>query len=330
MKIERLPSGSYRVRKMYKGKNYSLTFDYKPTQKEVIQAMSDKLEEVKIDTPVVKFEDAARKYIEAKEAVLSPSTIRSYDSILRHLSDAFRGSRLSEITQEEVQIEISKYSLKRSAKSVKNAHAFVSAVLSMYRPNLVLKTSLPKNTEIDYYIPTPEEVRKVLELAKGTRYEIPFLLGAYGLRRSEICALTLEDLKGNILSVNKALVLNKDGQFVVKNPKTPKSTRELYISDYLRDLILANGRIYDGYPNKLLRNLHKMQDEAAVPRFRFHDFRHFFVTELSQSHFSEEDIMHLGGYSTPAVMKRVYRHARIDKDLEAKKRASETIANLIS
>ena len=36
MKIERLPSGSYRIRKMYKGKIYSVITDYKPTQKEAI------------------------------------------------------------------------------------------------------------------------------------------------------------------------------------------------------------------------------------------------------------------------------------------------------
>ena len=44
MKIEKLPSGSYRVRKMYKGKTYTVVFDYKPTQKEALQAISAELE----------------------------------------------------------------------------------------------------------------------------------------------------------------------------------------------------------------------------------------------------------------------------------------------
>ena len=73
-----------------------------------------------------------------------------------------------------------------------------------------------------------------------------------------------------------------------------------------------------------------MQKEAGVPRFRFHDLRHFFVTELSQAGFSEEDIMYLGGYSTPHIMKKVYRHARIDKDLEARKLASKKISDILS
>ena len=33
MKIEKLPSGSYRIRKMYKGQMYAVVFDEKPTQK---------------------------------------------------------------------------------------------------------------------------------------------------------------------------------------------------------------------------------------------------------------------------------------------------------
>ena len=32
MKIEKLPSGSYRIRKMYKGQMYTVVFNEKPTQ----------------------------------------------------------------------------------------------------------------------------------------------------------------------------------------------------------------------------------------------------------------------------------------------------------
>lgn len=47
MKIEKLPSGSYRIRKMYKGETYSLVFDHKPTQKEALQAIAAELDKVK-------------------------------------------------------------------------------------------------------------------------------------------------------------------------------------------------------------------------------------------------------------------------------------------
>ena len=37
MKIEKTPSGSYRVRQQSNGKRYVATFDHKPTQKEAIE-----------------------------------------------------------------------------------------------------------------------------------------------------------------------------------------------------------------------------------------------------------------------------------------------------
>ena len=42
-KIEKLPSGSYRVRKMYKGKKVSMTFDKKPTESDIMVAFSEKI-----------------------------------------------------------------------------------------------------------------------------------------------------------------------------------------------------------------------------------------------------------------------------------------------
>ena len=43
MKIEKRPSGSYRVRKMYKGQMYTVSFDYKPTQKEAMKIVGAEL-----------------------------------------------------------------------------------------------------------------------------------------------------------------------------------------------------------------------------------------------------------------------------------------------
>ena len=47
MKIEKLPSGSYRIRKMYKGNTYTVITEFKPTQKEAMQLMAEELSKVK-------------------------------------------------------------------------------------------------------------------------------------------------------------------------------------------------------------------------------------------------------------------------------------------
>ncbi len=54
----------------------------------------------------------------------------------------------------------------------------------------------------------------ILEHAKDTEYEIPILLACYGLCRSEICALTLEDINGDIVSISKAMVPDENREWV--------------------------------------------------------------------------------------------------------------------
>lgn len=68
MNIEKLPSGSYRARLMYKGKSYRKTFDHKPTQKEVMQSIAAELDEnPAAGKTELSFEDAAKKYCDTKK-----------------------------------------------------------------------------------------------------------------------------------------------------------------------------------------------------------------------------------------------------------------------
>ena len=78
MKIEKLPSGSYRIRKMYKGQMYTVVFDEKPTQKEAMQAMATELDKITSKKSHLTFIEAAVQYTETKENVLSPKTVKEY------------------------------------------------------------------------------------------------------------------------------------------------------------------------------------------------------------------------------------------------------------
>ena len=89
MKIEKLPSGSYRVRKMYKGQMYTVTFNEKPTQKEAMQSMAKELNRVRGKHEIMTFMTAYEKYIGSKRNVLSPSTIMGYNTIIRQTTEKF-------------------------------------------------------------------------------------------------------------------------------------------------------------------------------------------------------------------------------------------------
>ncbi|MCM1543552.1 MAG: site-specific integrase [Blautia sp.] len=332
MKIEKLPSGSYRIRKMYKGQVHAVITDYKPTQKEALKLMADELDRIKPDGACRKhltFLQAAESYIDIKKNVLSPSTVAGYRRICRALSSGFTGLLVSDISVLDVQKEINGYSAGRSPKTVRNAHGFISAVLSMYRPEISLRTTLPQRTKPETYVPTDDEVRMVVEYAKGTEYEIPVLLASLGLRRSEICALTISDLDGCRLRINKALVENSDHGFTEKGTKTTDSAREIYLPDELAALIRSRGHIYKGYPGNILKFLHRAQDALGIPRFKLHALRHYYASTAHAIGIPDSYIMQSGGWQSDNVLKNVYRHALDSEKEKMQKQAAEYITGRI-
>lgn len=329
MKIEKLPSGSYRIRKMYKGQTYTVVFDKKPTQKEALNAMAKELDKVQEKHTSMTFQAAAEEYIESKRNVLSPSTIRGYAGIMRQLPEKFLSENVHDITALDVQAEINRMAKDHSPKTVRNHHGFISAVLGVFCPNLKLTTTLPQKVKNEPYIPTDEDVRRILEYAQGSEYEIPLILACYGLRRSEICALTPEDIDGDILIINKAKVLSDKFEWIDKTTKTTASTREIVIPREIADKIRERGYVYKGHPNSITRYLESAEDSLGIPRFSIHKLRHYFASKMSAMNIPEEDIMRMGGWETDYVMKGVYRHAMEDKNRERQREAARKLQGVI-
>ena len=61
MKIEKLKSGSYRIRKMYKGVTYSVVTDYKPTQREAIKLLDQEMDKIQHRKIHMTFSEASRQ-----------------------------------------------------------------------------------------------------------------------------------------------------------------------------------------------------------------------------------------------------------------------------
>lgn len=315
MKIEKLPSGNYRIRKQVDGKRHTVVVPYKPTKKEANQLIEDKIN----GTDILKksFKECAREYIDGKAPTLSPATVRGYESVLKMLPDTF-DKDIGSITPWDIQVYISKLTADgKSPKTVRNYHGFISAVFSAFLPEVTLSTKLPQKSAENDYVPSDEDVKKILGAVKGTEYEVPLRLACYGLRRSEICALTMDDLDGNLLTINKAKVLGTDRKWFIKNTKTESSTRTICIDNNLRDLILEKG-MYEGYPNRIYWNLRKTQDELGIPRFPLHYLRHYYASTAHSLGIPDAVIMESGGWKTEHVMKKVYRHAQNVEDNQKK------------
>lgn len=328
MKIEKRGS-SYRVRKMYRGQMYTVCFDHKPTQKEVMQAMAAELDKVQTRHRSMTFKTAAEDYLEAKRNVLSPTTIRGYKSAMKTISESFQAENIHDITAMDIQKEVNRLTKEHSPKTVHNYHGFISAVLGTFCPSLKINTTLPQKVKNEPYIPSDEDIKRILEQAKDTEYEIPLLLACYGLRRSEICALTINDIDGDIVRINKAKVLNEDAEWIEKTTKTVASTREIIIPMEIADKIREKGYIYKGHPNVIARFLERTEDKLGIPRFPLHKLRHYFASKMSALNVPEADIMRMGGWETDYVMKSVYRHSMMEKEEQAKRDAAEKLRNAL-
>lgn len=332
MKIEKLPSGNYRIRKMINGKNYSVTFDHKPTQREILEEISKIMNSsvTMLNAPKKPFRDCALKYMEIKSNVLSASTKKGYTSVLNNMDEEFLNLPLDKITQAVVQQYINTISLHYSPKTVRNVNAFISAVLSAFIPNTNFNITLPKAKKKDIeqdYIPTQEDVRRIIEVSNET-YKIIFTLACYGLRRSEIIALDIDDIRKDSVRINKAMVVDVNNEWVIQEyNKTFDSNRIVPIDPDLKlsERIKKQGYIFKGHPSKIYAYLKRKQKELGIPKFRLHDFRHYMATELHQAGFPDKDIQSLGGWASDYTLKRVYEHDRIRKDKQLQNKAAKAI-----
>lgn len=324
MNIEKLPSGSYRLRQTINGRTIRKTFDHKPTQKEIALALASEIDNV---APKTAFISCARKCVENKSNVLSAGTVKTYNEYIDSvLPKWFLDMKVNEISQVHIQTVINDYARTHKPKTVYNLHGFISSVMKLYRPNMTIHTTLPQKQKYEPYVPSTEEVKLILETSEHTQYHIPFQLGILGMRRGEICALTMDDIKGNIVTINKALVNSKiEGWFIKPTPKTEESNREIYIPDGLVEEIKFTGCIFEGFPNMLLKALHRFQKQLGIPSFRFHDLRHFYASYAHSMGMSDADIMKSGGWKTDNVMKNVYRHAMKDTLQEQQSRIANGI-----
>lgn len=330
MYIEKLPSGSYRIVQMVNGKKYSATVKEKPSQKEAIEILAQKFTEL---APAYKgtFRKAAESYVAAKENVLSPKTIREYDKMVDRLPAWFVDLPLENITQERIQVCVNEMAIKLAPKTVKDRHGFISAVLGLYRPEMKISTSLPQMGRNEAAVPLTEDVNKLLSYIKEheANYYVAVVLACYSLRRSEICALTVDDIEGNLVHVNKALVENKNNEWVIKSTKTTMSERDIYIPEDIADLIRQQGYVYKGFPGQISKCINRCQKKLGLPEYSLHKLRHYFASRLMELNVDQKTIQELGGWNGDQTVKRIYQHSLAMKSEKRKKQISSKLAKAI-
>ncbi|WP_458457446.1 tyrosine-type recombinase/integrase [Pseudobutyrivibrio sp.] len=308
MKSVKLKSGSYRVQKQVNGQRLSMTFDHKPTKKEIEDEIAHRLGYY---NGKLTFEAAANNYIDARTNILSPSTIKNYRLMIKYFTIGFLNKPIDDIQNNEVQREINNFGKNVSPKTVKNRYALVSSVFAEFRPDYKLDVNLPMQVTKKPYSPKSDEVRMLLDEAEGTKFKTALLLACCSMRRGEICALTMDDvdIQNKIIHVNKDIVISETNEWVIKVPKTEASIRDINVPSEVIDSIIENG-LFTGHPNQISKWMRRHQDKLGLPHFSLHKLRHFFVSTAHEKGISDAKIMAAGGWANPNVMIKHYRHAQ--------------------
>lgn len=307
------PDGSIKKKRIYKSFTSNIP-GHKGKRDAEKQAADWAASKEAISKCKLTYGEALDRYIEARSSVLSPGTIREYKRSRKADLQGLMGKMLSDITQEQIQIEINKESLTHSPKSVRNMHGLLSAVFAAYRPEFVLRTALPKKVRPTLYIPTETDIRKLMGYVEGTEMEIPVLLAAFGpMRRGEIAALRSDHIKGDIVHVEFAMALDENNKWVQKSTKSESGDRYIQFPSFvIKKLEGIDGKITSLKPNQISDRFIDIIKRAGLPKFRFHDLRHYSASIQHALGIPDAYIMQRGGWKSDAVLKNVYRHALED------------------
>lgn len=260
------------------------------------------------------FNAAMKSFFRLRASSLSPSTMRGYkniESALKRSSAGFLEMNIYNISSATLQGLVDRWLQEgASPKTIKNRIGFIAAVMNMYdlrRPMVRLpQTPLP-----DLNIPDSVTVRRTLQAAEKDReLWICIMLAATGpLREGEIAALTMDDIdfEANVIHVRHSMVRDSSGTWHVKMPKTRSSDRFIVMPEQLIHAIKEQGYVTHWVPTQIAKHFLCLLKRAKIQPYRFHDLRHYCISEMLAQGIEEIYIIERSGHSSLGTMAR-YKH----------------------
>jgi len=315
-----LPSGSWRCEVYRNGRRGSFV---KPTKEEAVKsglmfllttdASDDTIEFVKNNLTL---SEAIDLYIAKRSNILSPSTIRGYKQIQNNRFQSVMYAPLSAnhdwqyVINEEV-------ANGKSGKTIVNSWGLIRSVLN--ENNISYKQpKLPQVINKDVAFLQPDQIKSFLKAIDGDRFEMAYLLCLHSLRRSEMLAVTKENIADGKIYVQGSVVMNDKGKLVNKETNKNSSSRRtipIFI-ERLRVLIeqAPDGVLVPYAAGNMFDHLKVICKNSNLPALGFHSLRHSFASLCYHLGISEMGCQALGGWEDPTTMRKIYTHlAEIDK-----------------
>ncbi len=279
------------------------------------------------------------------------------------------GIRLKELTVRDIQ-DFYDVQLERvTANTVIHYHAIIRLALCYARKhgyikeNPIEEVDKPSKNQFVGNFYNADELSKVIEASKGTKLEIPVIMGGfYGLRRSEIVGLRWSaiDFENDVFYINHTITTPRiDGKLKIvakDRAKTKSSLRALPLNGEVKKILFEVKAKQENYQKKFKRAYNKewlgyvMVDELGeliLPNYitsafkrlleknefrsiRFHDLRHTCASLLlnkgKANGITLKDIQVWLGHSDFSTTANTYSHL----DANSKTGSLDTLAKVVN
>lgn len=280
-------------------------------------------------------------YLESKKSSVSPSTVRSYYSLVKNHFQSLMDTDIMSITDSMLQNEIYALEEKVSAKTIANIVNFFVPAIKHFRQGYEPKLTLPKKQKPKTKVPDNDKLYEDLKSLEGKRLYIPVVLAAFcGMRRSEIAALDLKtDVEFNteieiagekhricVIHINKAMVQDKNENWVLKSTKTEAGTRNVFAADWINDLLMSASEDpeYKMYkPGEMSARFASWAKQRGI-ECSFHGLRHYFASIVKALNIPDNYAMKIIGHSSDYMLKH-YQEIMDEKNVEV----NETLLTFI-
>jgi integrase len=268
---------------------------------------------------------------------IRPTTRHGYQVVVAHHLVPTMGSiPLRDLSPVDVEHALAARAPHLSAKSVRNMHAVLRRALGQAVRAGILTRNVAAREFVDApRVPveepdslTTDEVRRLLEAARGDRFEAAIVLAlGTGLRQGELLGLAWEDLnldRGR-LHVRRELA-RQDGRYLRAELKTERSRRVVPLTPAIVGVLRAHrqrvidagfvptrtGPVFTNRRGKALsgswltHHLYELLERAGVRRIPFKNLRTTFASRLFEAGVPDLTIASLMGHARTHTTKQHY------------------------
>ena len=194
----------------------------------------------------------------------------------------------------------------------------------------------PKKVEPEMSYYEPDQAIAMLEAAEKTDHYAELVMAVYsGARRGEIYGLRWEDIdwKDRLLKIRQTIQYTPAEGIYFKEPKSKKGKRDIevpaIVTDVLKehkvsqnkkklalggefvenDLVFCQDNGQPMHPDTISSWFPEFLVTNKLPRIRFHDLRHTYISILINSNIPDNEIAARAGHADPSTPKRLYGHS---------------------